>query len=319
MSSSTFIPEYTPEPSGSPESQVSGGATLNPETLGAKEFRRLVYARASECYRDLPWRRDPTPYAVLVSEFMLQQTQVPRVIPKYVAWLRLFPTVHDLAIAPSSAVLAAWSGLGYNRRALALHSSARHIDAEFGGQIPDDEAALRSLPGIGAYTSRAILAFAFNRPVVFLETNVRTVLLKYFYPAEDKVPDTRLIKTAEYVLDRDAPSKWYTALMDYGAQIKKEEQNHNRRSASYHKQSPFNTSFRRVRGELLKLLVAEGPLNIETAYGKLPFSHENIERSANELASEGFIVYSGGQLYLAEQLSSATAATTDGESRCKNT
>ncbi|MEN6399230.1 MAG: A/G-specific adenine glycosylase [Rectinema sp.] len=266
-----------------------------------EQFRSLVYARASECYRDLPWRRDPTPYTVLVSEFMLQQTQVPRVIPKYAAWLRLFPTIHALATAPASAVLAAWSGLGYNRRALALHSSARHIDAEFGGQIPADEAALRSLPGIGVYTSRAILAFAFNRPVVFLETNVRTVLLKYFYPDEDQVSDTRLIETAEYVLDRDAPSKWYTALMDYGAHIKKEEENHNRRSTSYRKQSPFNTSFRRVRGELLKLLVAESPLDIEAVYGKLPFSHENIEQSAIELASEGFIVYDGVRLCLSEE------------------
>lgn len=269
-------------------------------TYTPEQFQSLVYGRVSECGRDLPWRRDHSPYSVLVSEFMLQQTQVSRVLPKYAAWMLLFPNVSALAGAQTSEVLAVWSGLGYNRRALALHSSARRIDAEFGGSVPDDEMVLRSLPGVGVYTSRAILAFAFNRPVVFLETNVRTVLLKHFYPAEEKVPDSLLEETAAYVLDRSAPARWYSALMDYGVEIKRLDGNHSRRSAAYHKQSPFDTSFRRVRGQLLKILVREGPLDVEEAYRKLPFSRENIERSAAELASEGFIFYSGGQLALAD-------------------
>lgn len=269
-------------------------------TYTPEQFQSLVYGRASECGRDLPWRRDNSPYSVLVSEFMLQQTQVSRVLPKYAAWMRLFPDIHALAGAATPEVLAAWSGLGYNRRALALHSSARRIDTGFSGSVPDDETALRALPGIGVYTSRAILAFAFNRPVVFLETNVRTVLLKHFYPTEEKVPDSLLEATAAYVLDRSHPALWYSALMDYGVEIKRLDGNHSRRSSAYRRQSPFDTSFRRVRGQLLKILVQEGPLDIEEAYRKLPFSRENIERSAGELASEGFIVYSGGRLALAD-------------------
>ncbi|MCE5256503.1 MAG: A/G-specific adenine glycosylase, partial [Spirochaetaceae bacterium] len=154
--------------------------------------------------------------------------------------------------------------------------------------------------GIGIYTSRAILAFAFNRPVVFLETNIRTVLLKHFYPEGQKVSDALLEEVAAYVLDAGAPAKWYSAMMDYGVEIKRLEGNHTRRSSSYHKQSPFDTSFRRVRGQLLKVLVAESPMDVEDVYRRLPFSRENIEKSIDELAEEGFISYSGGRLALVD-------------------
>ena len=262
----------------------------------AAAFRALVYAKAAACWRDLPWRRTADPYAILVSELMLQQTQVARVVPKYEAWMARFPDASSLAAAPTEEVLALWSGLGYNRRALALHRAARAIVDEFGGLPPRDEASLRSLPGVGAYTSRAVLAFAFDIPSPFLETNIRTVFLKHFFPGQEGVKDAELEAVALATLDRSAPRRWYTALMDYGAEIKRAEGNHSVRGASYKKQAPFATSFRRVRGAVLKSLVEKGSVGIEELYGSLPFSRETIEKGARALVAEGFARYEAGSL-----------------------
>ncbi|HWP68155.1 MAG TPA: A/G-specific adenine glycosylase, partial [Rectinemataceae bacterium] len=237
---------------------------------------------------------------IMVSEIMLQQTQVPRVIPKFDAWMKRFPDIKSLAASPADEVLVLWSGLGYNRRAMALQRSCRILAEEFGGSIPSDEASLRSLPGIGIYTSRAILAFAFDKPAVFLETNIRTVLLKHFFPGEEAVSDKDLEAIAAEVADNASPRRWYTALMDYGAEIKKTEGNHSVRGAAYKKQTPFTTSFRRVRGAVLKDLVAHGERSIEELYASLPFSRENIEKCAEILAREGFVNYESGLLRLSE-------------------
>lgn len=262
----------------------------------ARAFRSLVYENAAKCWRDLPWRRASDPYAIMVSEYMLQQTQVPRVIPKFDAWMGRFPEVRSLAKARTDEVLSAWSGLGYNRRALALHRASQSIVERFDGRVPAEESALRELPGIGVYTSRAILAFAFDLPAVFLETNIRTVLLKHFFPEESGVSDKDLEKIAAEVADKSAPRRWNTALMDYGAELKRVEGNHSRRGATYKKQSPFATSLRRVRGAILKRLVEEKSVGIGELYGNLPFSRENIEKCAEALAREGFARYDGEHL-----------------------
>jgi len=269
---------------------------LSISTPDGPAFRDLVYGKASACWRDLPWRRTSDPYAILVSEVMLQQTQVKRVEPRFLSWMERFPDVSCVAAASTEELLACWSGLGYNRRALALHRACRIITAEFGARVPADEAALRSLPGVGVYTSRAILAFAFDKPSVFLETNIRTVLLKYFFPGEERVPDRELERVAAVVVDLDSPRRWYTALMDYGAEIKREEGNHSARGAGYRKQAPFATSFRRLRGAMVKSLVERKEIGIGELYTSLPFSRENIEKCARILASEGFASYNGDSL-----------------------
>jgi len=266
------------------------------DDVDAAAFRDLVYEKAASCWRDLPWRHTDDPYAIMVSELMLQQTQVIRVIPKFNAWMERFPDAGSLALAPVDELLRLWSGLGYNRRALALHRACGILVDEFNGAIPADEAALRSLPGIGIYTSRAILAFAFDKPTVFLETNIRTVFLKHFFPGETGVPDKALEAVAGAVLDAAAPRRWYTALMDYGADIKRVEGNHSLRGAAYRKQAPFATSFRRVRGAVLKKLVEGKPLTIDELYATLPFSRENIEKCAGALVREGFAVYDGDRM-----------------------
>ncbi|HOI23078.1 MAG TPA: A/G-specific adenine glycosylase [Spirochaetales bacterium] len=264
---------------------------MNPE-----DFRALVYEKASACHRDLPWRRTRDPYAIMVSEYMLQQTQVVRVVPKYSAWLERFPDFQALAESATQEVLRYWSGLGYNRRALALQTSARTVARQYGSRLPEDEKSLRGLPGVGKYTARAILAFAFDRPTVFLETNIRAVLLKHFFPEERQVAEATLEEKAALVVDTEAPRKWYNALMDYGAELKRVEENHSVRSSNYRKQMAFAGSFRSLRGAVLKRLLEQGRVSKEELYAELSFSGAEIERCCELLVKEGFAAYEGGAL-----------------------
>jgi A/G-specific adenine glycosylase len=177
------------------------------------------YAREG---RDLPWRRVRDPYAILVSELMLQQTQVDRVIPKWEAWLAQFPTIEALADAPASDVIRAWSGLGYNRRAINLQRLAQAVVAVHGGRVPDDVAELKALPGIGPYTAGAVAAFAHNRPVAMVDVNIRRLLHRLFVGAE--VPTYRIAEASIWALARAAlppgrSADWHQALMDLGATI----------------------------------------------------------------------------------------------------
>ena len=158
---------------------------------GVEAFRERVYLAGRELYRDLPWRRTRDPYAIWVSEAMLQQTQVSRVDGRWQSWLDRFPSVDALAAATSADVLAEWQGLGYNRRALALWRAAQEICERHAGVMPQDEAALKALPGIGPATAAGIRAFAFDLPGVYLETNVRAVFLHELFPGAEDVPDNR--------------------------------------------------------------------------------------------------------------------------------
>ena len=177
------------------------------------------YAREG---RDLPWRRTRDPYAILVSELMLQQTQVDRVIPKWETWLAQFPTIEALANAPTSDVIRAWSGLGYNRRAINLQRLAQAVVAAHGGRVPDDVAELKALPGIGPYTAGAVAAFAHNRPVAMVDVNIRRLLHRLFVGAE--VPDFHIPEAAIWALARASvpagrSADWHQSLMDLGATI----------------------------------------------------------------------------------------------------
>lgn len=156
-------------------------------------FRTLVRAEGARLYRDLPWRNTRDPYAIWISEVMLQQTQVPRVLARWGAWLERFPSVGDLARADTADVLAAWQGMGYNRRALALKTAATTVVEAYDGVFPRDEKELTSLPGIGPATAQGIRSFAFDLPGVYLETNVRTVFLHQLFPDAQGVSDKQLI------------------------------------------------------------------------------------------------------------------------------
>jgi A/G-specific adenine glycosylase len=166
--------------------------------------------------RDLPWRRTRDPYAILVSEVMLQQTQVDRVLPYYTRFLERFPTVEELAAAPTSDVIRIWSGLGYNRRAVNLQRAARAVVDELGGTFPDDPAVLKKLPGIGAYTAGAIAAFAHERDVAFLDTNMRRVISRVIFGSES-TRESDAIEAANALLPPGDGWTWNQALIEFGA------------------------------------------------------------------------------------------------------
>jgi A/G-specific adenine glycosylase len=260
-------------------------------------FQEEIWQQARELYRDMPWRSDTRPYYVLVSELMLQQTQVDRVVPKFDAFIAAFPDVSALATASLADVLTLWSGLGYNRRAKFLHEAAKKIVADCDGAIPDTYEALVSLPGIGPNTAGAILAYSFNQPVVFIETNVRTVYFHHFFQDAVSVTDTELRETLAATLDQEHPREWYWALMDYGSFLKKQGVGRNAKSSHYKKQAPLRGSLREVRGLILKAL-SGNEYSIDALREQMP-SDERFEIALMALQNEGLIVQTDDRLHLA--------------------
>ncbi len=224
-------------------------------------FRKIVLTHYRESGRHaLPWRKTEDPYKILVSEIMLQQTQVDRVVPYFTRWIKKFPTVRALAKAPLADVLKEWSGLGYNRRAKLLRECAKEISDMHSGKIPKDFAALVSLPAIGPYTAGAVRAFAFDEKEVFIETNIRAALIHHFFPKSKKVDDKKIVPILKNcLLHIKSAREWYSALMDYGAHIKKTNPNPSRRSKHHTRQSRFEGSLRQMRGIILRRLL-EGPI-----------------------------------------------------------
>jgi len=215
-------------------------------------FRRLVWAHYKKLGRhELPWRKTRDPYKILVSEVMLQQTQVERVEPYYREFVKKFPTARRLAEAALSEVLRAWQGLGYNRRAKMLHEAAKGI-AESG--MPRSAAELEKLPGVGPYTAAAVAAFAWDEHGLVLETNIRTAITHHFFPGETKVSDKEVGKVLRKIAPKGSAREWYYALMDYGSFLKRTGVRINARSAHYSKQSKFAGSNRQARGAILKEL-----------------------------------------------------------------
>jgi A/G-specific adenine glycosylase len=253
-------------------------------------FRKKIYKYYDTQGRDLPWRKRVTPYRVLVSEIMLQQTQVDRVIEKYKEFLTAFPDFQALAKAPLSKLLNIWSGMGYNRRALSLRKLAQVIVAEHKGRLPSDPDILVTLPGIGKYTAGAVSAFAFNKPVVFMDTNIRRVYIHEFFRDKHGIYDDELVPLVQQTLDTKDPRKWYNALMDYGSMLKLEHGNPNKRSAHYTRQSPFENSNRQVRGRIVKTLVAGTQLTAARIVKETGMDAERVRKNLDQLAQEGFIV-----------------------------
>ena len=242
--------------------------------------------------RALPWRATTDPYHILVSELMLQQTQVDRVIPKYQLFLERFPTLAQLGRASAEQVLACWQGLGYNRRALYLRACARQA----GIRLPTSYAALLELPGIGPYTAAAVCVFAFNQPRVLLETNIRAVFIHTFWPDAQGVADSQVRPLVEQTLYRPDPRTWFNALMDYGADIKRRYGNPARRSRHHVRQSAFAGSDRQVRGRIIQLLVARGRIRRTDLPMLLVQEPSRIERVVEGLVRDGLVRV--GRLYV---------------------
>ena len=258
-----------------------------------RAFQKKIYGHYDAQGRDLPWRKQLNPYRVLVSEIMLQQTQVERVIERFQEFLDAFPDFTALARAPLPKLLKIWQGMGYNRRALALRALAQKVVDEHRGRLPQEPEQLIALPGIGPYTAGAIAAFAFNRPVVFMDTNIRRVYIHEFFHDRDDIHDDEIIPFLERTIDAENPRKWYNALMDYGTMLKKEQVNPNRRSAHYSRQSPFENSNRQVRGRILNVLVKEAPLTQAQIVLRSGMDLERVKQNLSQLMEEGFIKKKG--------------------------
>jgi A/G-specific adenine glycosylase len=261
-----------------------------------QQFQKKILEWYAINIRDFPWRQDRNPYHILISEVMSQQTQISRVVPKYEAWLEKFPTIEALAAAKISEVLAAWSGLGYNRRALFLKKAAEVIVQTYDGKFPQDEKSLRSLPGIGEYTARALLCFAFDQQIAVVDTNVRKVILVEFPDALDTIKDIQLI--AEQLLPHGKAYEWNQALMDYSSAILKQEK------IPIPKQSKFHGSHRYYRGQILKNLLQKKTIAVKEMGGLIKKEYTNsdekwLQKLIEELRAEGFIVIKNGEIILA--------------------
>ncbi len=253
----------------------------------------------------MPWRHTDDPYRIFISEVMLQQTQVARVMEYYPRFIGRFPNFRALARAGNGEVLAAWQGLGYNRRAIYLKRAAEIVMREFGGRLPRDRAALESLPGIGCGTSGSLMAFAFNEPVVFIETNIRRVFIHFFFPGREKVTDVELERYIGRSVDKARPREWYRALMDYGAAMASgggtaKREDPNRRSAHYKKQAVFAGSDRELRGKILRWTLAakRNTMSVRTLSDALALPRQRFERVLYALEKEGFITRKGDSLYI---------------------
>jgi A/G-specific adenine glycosylase len=267
-----------------------------------RRFRDTIYGYYRVHKREMPWRQTYNPFRILVSEFMLQQTQVERVMGKYGDFLAKFPDFESLAGAPWPEVLVVWQGLGYNRRALSLKRLAQSVMEDWGGALPTTIEDLRSLPGIGPATAGAVLAFAFEQPVVFIETNIRRVFLHSFFADQKGITDREILPLVAETLDRERVRDWYYALMDYGAMLKGAFPNPNRRSAHYARQSPFNGSNREVRGRILKTLLGKTVSSVEELAQAIGISPDRTEAALEQLLAEGFVIRNGERLCLARQV-----------------
>jgi A/G-specific adenine glycosylase len=268
----------------------------------AARFRKTIYEYYREDGRPLPWREDRTPYRVLVSEIMLQQTQVKRVLSKFNEFLGRFPELISLAEASLPQILEAWQGLGYNRRAMALHRIARIVVGELHGNIPNSKDKLQRLPGIGPATACAIEAFAFNKPAIFIETNIRRVFIHFFFKGVEGVRDREILPLVERTLDRDDPRNWYYALMDYGAMLRKAGVNPNRRSAHYKRQTPFQDSDRQIRSLILRTVLKETGLDRDNLVTILGRDSKRTNRLVDQLLIEGFLELRGDFMYISSDM-----------------
>lgn len=257
--------------------------------LSVSQFQKIVLNYYASYGRSFPWRKTKNPYKILVSEIMLQQTQAPRVVEKYSSFLKRFPTIEKLAKASTISVLKEWQGLGYNRRGLNLKHLAEEVVKNYGGIIPKNYKQLISLPGIGPATAGDLLAFAWNKPTVVIETNIRTVFIHHFFKDKVNIWDKEIIPLINKTLYRKNPRQWYWALMDYGAYLKKTLPNPSRRSRHYARQSPFKGSNRELRSKILKYLLLYSRQSLNTIAKSLETDREVIQKNLITMEKEKLI------------------------------
>lgn len=256
-------------------------------------FQKIIYSYYREHGRAFPWRKTCNPYQILVSEFMLQQTQTERVAPKYEQFIDTFPDFCSVASASLTDILKVWRGLGYNRRALNLQRTAKIVVDSYQGVLPSSPDILLTFPGIGQATACAIAAFAYGSPVVFVETNIRTVFIHFFFWEKEDIRDKDILPLVEKTLDCENPREWYYALMDYGVMLKTAHRTLTKKSAHYQKQAPFEGSNRQIRGAILRALLEKSPLAEPELVKTLGIPGEKVKKCLVQLEKEGFLKRKG--------------------------
>jgi len=252
-------------------------------------FQKKIREFYHENKREFPWRNTTNTYSIYVSEIMLQQTQANRVIAKYNEFIHTFPDFNSLSNATLKDIYAVWQRMGYNRRAKFLQNAAEIIVKKHNGIVPSNIDELIMLPGIGYNTACSIAAFAFNKPVVFIETNIRSVFIHEFFADVDVIEDKEILPLVEQTLDIKNPREWYWALMDYGNYLKKQFKNPSRKSKHYAKQSVFEGSDRQLRGKILKLMLLREKTTVENLFQKLNVEEKRFKKILNTLEREGII------------------------------
>lgn len=260
-------------------------------------FKEFIWNFYHQNKREFAWRHVDNPYYVVVSELMLQQTQTHRVIHKYEQFIAEFPTFESLAASSLRDVLSVWQGLGYYRRARYLHQLAQIVVNEHGGVLPQAQDLLETLPGIGPGTAGSIGAFAFNKPTVFIETNIRTVFIHCFFKDTVGVTDKALLPLIAASVDHDNPREWYYALMDYGVWCKSQHINPSRKSAHHTKQSKFEGSDRQIRARIVKLIAEKEELSHHEILSAVNKDVVRVEKIIDKLIGEDFIKKSVNGVY----------------------
>lgn len=264
-----------------------------------KEFKNIINSWYLAHRRDLPWRKTFDPYSILVSEIMLQQTQVSRVLNFYDKFLDRYPTFSSLSIADNKTLYGLWNGLGYWKRALNLRKTAEIIQVKYEGVFPNDIDTLKTLPGVGEYTSAALKCFIYNYPVAFVETNIRKVIKHFFFSETDNVSEKEIYKIADLVLDRDNPREWNYALMDYGSsefRLKKVTQKAKKES--------FIFSNRYYRGEIIRFITQKGEVSIDDINSLLveksgiEINSSRINSILESLINDELIIYKNDRYYI---------------------
>lgn len=254
-----------------------------------KNFQTTVLNYYQNHRRIFPWRQTKDPYKILVSEVMLQQTQAPRVIEKYQSFIQRFPNITALAKASTTAVLKEWQGLGYNRRGLALKQLAEIVIQKYHGKLPKNYDELISLPGVGPATAGDLLAFVWNKPAIVIETNIRAVFIHHFFKDQTNISDQAILPLIKKTLDITNPRRWYWALMDYGAFLKKAYPNPSRRSRHYTRQSPFQGSNRELRSKILKYVLTYKKQPADYIAKSLNADIAHVEKNLRTMVKEGLL------------------------------
>lgn len=243
----------------------------------------------------MPWREiedddeSLRTYKVLVSEIMLQQTQVSRVQDKYIQWMARWPSNTAYQQATLADTLTAWSGLGYNRRAKYLLQSLRTIHIDYNDLLPTNVKELCSLPGVGINTANALLAYVYNQPVSFIETNIRSVYIHHFFTDYTTVTDTEILDLVNKTMDKNNPREWYWALMDYGSYLKKSKPSVLHKSLQHKKQKPFMGSVRQLRGAVIKELTNSN--NASISHLTKNISDNRLQKVLLDLIKDELVAY----------------------------